>query len=172
MTNKWYSNEELIRKYESLNTAHRNAVSKYIRMVADIQDCGVVMKAGDEVERAVRKHCGSVPQCAFFSDCAKAIREDNGTSETIRRPVTKVPRCSFCGKKVDSSDMFFGGNNDVIICGFCVSLCMELVEEKKKEAEHKQKVRQARAQKHRRRDFQMRSRTTNRRAKRNEKETD
>ena len=172
MTNQWYSNEELIRKYEGMNTAHRNAVSKYIRMVADIQDCGVVMKTGDEVERAVKKHCGSVPQCAFFSDCAKAIREDDGTSETIRRPVTRVPSCSFCRKKVDSSDLFFGGDNDTIICGSCVSLCMEFLEEEKKEAEHQQKVRQARAQKHRRRISRMRRRATTRRPKRHEKKAD
>ncbi len=133
--------EELFEQYESLICEHKKIVSKYIRMVYEVQEYGVVLKEGSELERAIRCHCAIFPHCALFQECNATITGEDGVKDPARRLCAKPHRCSFCGTTTESPGVFFAGNNGVLICDSCVRLCMKAIWGNKKQMKPRKRLR-------------------------------
>ena len=141
MTEPTNTVEELLEKYKSLRLEHKRIVSKYIRMVYEIQEYGIVLKEDSEPERAIRRHCAIFPHCALFKECNATITGEDGVKDPARRLCTKPLQCSFCGSSTESPGVFFAGNNGVLICDSCVRLCMKAIWGKKKQMKPRKRLR-------------------------------
>ena len=104
MIDGYYPTDEILERYGELTVGNKQIVSKYLHIISEIQESGIVMRTEEHLEKAINKLCA------------------------------EMPTCSFCGCKAEQAGNLFAGSDNVLICGKCVRDCYELLEEREKNA--------------------------------------
>jgi ATP-dependent protease Clp ATPase subunit len=93
--------------------------------------CSFCNKNQDQVQRLIAgPHyvfiCG---ECIDLFSKTGSEELEAANARARRKAPRSIYQCSFCGKKENKVPRFFVGPDEVHICGECIALCREIIDE-------------------------------------------